>query len=140
MGGTLRADQLKLTEEALITAPENVLICLHHQLVPVGSEWIDTMAIPNSDDFFAIIDRYDCVRGILWGHIHQTFEDHRRGVRLMGSPSTCVQFAPSADEFQVDCEPPGFRILALHADGLIESEVVRANCMPMGIQFASTGY
>ena len=64
----------------------------------------------------------------------------RNGVRLMASPSTCVQFAPGSDTFQVDEEPPGFRLLALLPDGSIFSEVVRTNEMPQGVELASAGY
>ncbi|MCB1774852.1 MAG: 3',5'-cyclic-AMP phosphodiesterase [Gammaproteobacteria bacterium] len=139
-GGHLAADQIALLDDALASAPEHVLVCMHHQPVKVGSAWIDTMAIDNPAPLFEVIDRHSCVRGILWGHVHQTFEGSRNGVRLMASPSTCVQFAPNEDDFRVDQEPPGFRILALHADGTIGSQVVRIDEMPQGIELASSGY
>ena len=44
------------------------------------------------------------------------------------------------DEFQVDEEPPGFRLLALMPDGTIQSEVVRIAEMPHGVELASAGY
>jgi len=139
-GGHLSTEQIELLDDALASTPEHALVCMHHQPVKVGSAWIDTMAIDNPADFFDVIDRHDCVRGILWGHVHQTFEGSRNGVRLMASPSTCVQFAPNEDDFRVDHEPPGFRILALHADGTIDSQVVRVDAMPQGIELASSGY
>ena len=95
------------------------------------SAWIDTMAIENAEALFDIIDRHPQVKGLLWGHVHQTFEATRRGVRLMASPSTCVQFAPRADGFTIDQEPPGFRLLALLPDGSIKSEVMRIDDMPV---------
>jgi Icc protein len=58
----------------------------------------------------------------------------------MASPSTCVQFAPRTEDFQVDEEPPGFRLLALLPDGSIRSEVVRTQEMPQGLELASSGY
>jgi 3',5'-cyclic-AMP phosphodiesterase len=138
--GELRQDQLRVLEQALQTAPAHVLVCMHHQPVPVGSAWIDTMAIREPGPFFEVIDRYACVRGILWGHVHQRFEGWHGPVRLMASPSTCVQFAPGEDSFQVDHEPPGFRILALHFDGRIDSTVIRADELPDGLELASSGY
>jgi Icc protein len=139
-GGELSADQLRVLEQALASAPGHVLVCMHHQPVPVGSAWIDTMAVRNPGPFFAIVDRYPCVRGILWGHVHQCFEGWHGPARLMASPSTCVQFAPGADAFEVDQEPPGFRVLALHVDGRIDSAVVRADDLPAGLEMASSGY
>ncbi len=139
-GGRLAADQLAQLEEALAGTERPTLVCLHHQPVDVGSAWIDTMAVENPDPLFEIVDHHPNVRGILWGHIHQTYEGRRRHVRLMASPSTCVQFAPGVDDFQVDEEPPGFRLLALLPDGTIRSEVVRLEDIPQGLELASSGY
>jgi Icc protein len=139
-GGRLAPAQLTLLEQALASTARHVLVCMHHQPVNVGSSWIDTMAIDNPGPLFDIIDRHANVRGILWGHVHQTFEAMRGAVRLMASPSTCVQFTPGKDEFQVDEEPPGFRLLALLPDGNIRSEVVRIGSMPQGLELASSGY
>ena len=139
-GGRLAADQLDQLDQALATSSRHTLVCMHHQPVNVGSAWIDTMAIDNPDPLFEIIDRYPQVRGILWGHVHQTFEARHGKVRLMASPSTCVQFAPQTDTFKIDEEPPGFRLLALLPDGTIRSEVVRLSEMPQGLDMASCGY
>ena len=139
-GGRLGADQLAMLSEALESSSRHTLVCMHHQPVNVGSAWIDTMAIENAEALFDIIDRHPQVKGLLWGHVHQTFEATRRGVRLMASPSTCVQFAPRADGFTIDQEPPGFRLLALLPDGSIKSEVMRIDDMPQGLDVASVGY
>jgi Icc protein len=139
-GGRLSEDQLVQLDEALASTERHTLVCMHHQPVDVGSAWIDTMAIENPGPLFKIIDRHSNVRGILWGHVHQTFEGRRGAVRLMASPSTCVQFTPGQDDFQVDEEPPGFRLLALLPDGTIRSEVVRVDGIPQGLDIASSGY
>jgi len=139
-GGRLASDQLEQLERALGSTDRHTLVCMHHQPVNVGSAWIDTMAIENPNPLFDIIDRHSNVRGILWGHVHQTFEGRRGTVRLMASPSTCVQFTPCHDQFRVDEEPPGFRLLALLPDGTIRSEVVRVDDMPEGLEIASSGY
>lgn len=139
-GGQLRAEELLALHEALAESDRPTLVCMHHQPVNVGSAWIDTMAIANPDELFDILDRHDQVRGILWGHIHQRFDARRNGVRLMASPSTCVQFTPGQDSFQVDEEPPGFRLLALLPDGTIRTEVLRIQQMPQGLEIASSGY
>ncbi len=139
-GGHLADSELAALEQALASTDRHTLVCLHHQPVDVGSAWIDTMTVDNPEPLFEVIDRHSHVRGILWGHIHQTYEATRNDVRLMASPSTCVQFAPRVDDFQVDEEPPGFRLLALLPDGTIKSEVVRIAEMPHGVELASAGY
>jgi Icc protein len=139
-GGRLEPGQIDALREALADKERHTLVCMHHQPVKVGSAWIDTMAIENPEPLFAVIDEAPQVRGLLWGHIHQTYEGERNGIRLMASPSTCVQFAPAIDEFKVDEEPPGFRLLALLPDGSIRSEVIRIDALPQGLEVASSGY
>ncbi len=139
-GGRLAQCQLDALEDALAASDRHTLVCMHHQPVAVGSAWIDTMAIENPAPLFEIIDRYPQVRGLLWGHVHQTYDARRGAVRLMASPSTCVQFTPRIDQFRVDEEPPGFRLLALLPDGSIRSEVVRISELPRGLEVASSGY
>jgi Icc protein len=59
--------------------------------------------------------------------VHQSHDSLRRNahgeLRLMSTPSTCVQFLPKSDDFVLDTLPPGFRTLQLHADGRIDSQV-----------------
>jgi Icc protein len=140
-GGHLDGEQLQLLDDSLSRHPDrHALVCLHHQPVPVGSAWMDTMALDNAGAFFDVVDRHPGVRGILWGHIHQTFEAQRNGVRLLGSPSTCIQFAPGRDHFGVDREPPGYRWLLLLPDGAIRTGVERLAGLPAGIELQSGGY
>jgi len=140
-GGHLDAEQLRLLQESLAARPDDpALICLHHQPVPVGSAWIDTMALKNQEAFFEIIDRHPQVGGILWGHIHQEFSSSRKGVRLLGSPSTCVQFLPESKDFALDTRTPGLRWLELHSDGRIDTGVARIDSYPDPLVLTNRGY
>lgn len=140
-GGHLVATELRALERHLQSAPEShTLVCLHHQPVATGSRWLDTMAVDNAGEFFAIIDRYPQVRGILWGHVHQEHDSLRGRIRLMSTPSTCVQFLPGSEEFAIDGRAPGYRWLTLLADGRIESGVRRLPEMPGTVDLASAGY
>jgi Icc protein len=106
----------------------------------MGSRWLDTMAVDNAGEFLAVIDRHPQVRGILWGHVHQTFDRQRNGVRLMATPSTCIQFLPGSDDFALDTAAPGYRWLSLHPDGRIETGVERLEEIPGSLDLASAGY
>jgi len=105
----------------------HTLICIHHQPVPMGSRWLDGVALRNPHDLLDIIDATPQVRGVLWGHVHQASDRDRNSngndIRLMSTPSTCSQFRPHSDDFAVDERPPGYRWLDLHPDGTIDSEV-----------------
>ncbi|MGI9289064.1 MAG: 3',5'-cyclic-AMP phosphodiesterase [Pseudomonadales bacterium] len=116
------------------------LICLHHQPVPVGCQWLDEQQIVNADELLGLIKKFDTVRGVLWGHVHQQFEQQRDAVQLMSTPSTCVQFAPGSDDFKVDDKAPGYRWLELHTDGRLETEVRRVEDAELEVDLQSTGY
>jgi Icc protein len=124
--GHVGASELARLDECLSGAAErHVLVALHHHPVRVGSRWIDSVGLQNSEEFFSLTDRHPCLRAIIWGHVHQSFDTHRKGVRLLGTPSTCAQFLPHADQFAIDPSAPGYRRLSLHADGSLDTEVLR---------------
>lgn len=125
-GGRLSQGELETLRRALAGAGDrHALVCLHHPPVSIRSPWMDAMALANPEEFFAVLDQFPNVRGVAWGHIHQEFESERNGVLLLGSPSTCVQFAPSTTEYIVEDRLPGYREFDLGADGSVQSRVVR---------------
>ena len=140
-GGHISGAELKNMEDSLQQASDlPTLIWLHHQPVSIGSRWLDTMAVDNPDDFFAVIDRHPQVRGIIWGHVHQVFDQQRNGVRLLSTPSTCIQFLPGSEDFAVEHIPPGYRWLDLYDDGHFTTGVERLADIPGDIDRSARGY
>jgi Icc protein len=126
--GRISAGELARLDAALASAGDrHVLVSLHHHPVRMASRWLDSVALQNADDFFLVTDRYPQLRAIAWGHVHQPYDSRRKGVRLLAVPSTCAQFLPHSDQFAVDPSPPGYRRLALRADGTIDTEVLRVD-------------
>jgi Icc protein len=126
--GRISAGELARLDAALASAGDrHVLVSLHHHPVRMASRWLDSVALQNADDFFSVTDRYPQLRAIAWGHVHQPYDSRRKGVRLLAVPSTCAQFLPHSDQFAVDPSPPGYRRLALRADGTIDTEVLRVD-------------
>jgi Icc protein len=124
-GGRLSAETLAQLDDALGSAGKrHCMVCLHHHPVPTQSRWLDRVGLENAPEFFETIDRHRNVRAIVWGHVHQTYDGLRKGVRLLATPSTCAQFLPNADDFALDHKPPGYRTLELRADGSLLTEVV----------------
>ena len=99
-----------------------VVVAMHHPPVTIGSAWLDGSRLRNASDFFAVVERHAQVKAVLAGHVHQVVDEMRGTVRVMTTPSTCVQFAPGTDDFAVDPRPPGYRWLTLHTDGEIWTE------------------
>lgn len=143
VGGRLGREQIALLEQALRRAREkdaHVLICLHHQPVPVGSDWLDKQQVSDADALFDLTDQHPEVKGILWGHVHQQVDFERNGVKLMASPSTCVQFAPDLEDFRVDDKGPGYRWLELTPEGDIHTGVSRVTSREFVVDLESGGY
>jgi Icc protein len=123
--GTLGPQRLQgLGEQLHGSSAGHVLLFVHHQPVPVGSPWIDSIGLTDATELWRVVARFPRVRGAVFGHVHQAFEDQRGSVRLMGTPSTCMQFRPRRERMEIDRLGPGFRSLDLHPDGLIQSRVV----------------
>lgn len=139
--GYLQEAQLVLLERALSEAPDrHHLICLHHHPVDIACQWMAPIGLRNPDALFAVLDRFPHVRSVLWGHVHQTIDEMRGQVRLLASPSTCVQFTPGSDDFQVDSTAPGYRWLRLYDDGRLETEVSRVSGMVFEPDYSVGGY
>jgi 3',5'-cyclic-AMP phosphodiesterase len=115
------------------------LISLHHPPFPVESCWLDSSKLQNSEDLFAVVDRHPQVKLVVFGHIHQEFYHQRHEVDYLGTPSTCIQFAPGSSKFSLDQQPPGFRLLKLYPDGTWDSQVERVY-FHHKLDLAATGY
>jgi Icc protein len=140
-GGHLSATELQRLEQCLHAAPDlHALVALHHQPVAVGSRWLDSMAVDNATAFFSVIDRHPQVRAIIWGHVHQQFEQHHKEVKLLATPSTCIQFLPRSETFAVEPVPPGYRWIDLYSDGRIESGIERLATIPGSVDLSTRGY
>ena len=121
--GHLGDRRLSALERRIERAGEaHVLVVLHHQPAPIGSP-VDDIGLDDTEALYRVLDRHDRVRGLLWGHVHHVHESGRRGVRLLGTPSTCVQFKTGGRN-GYSRQPPAFRRLALEDDGAIETEVL----------------
>lgn len=139
--GFLEAAQLELLERSLSEAPDrHHLVSLHHHPVSIGCEWMEPIGLRNAEALFSVLDKYPHVRAVLWGHVHQEFDQMRKGVRLLASPSTCIQFAPGSVDFKLDTAAPGYRWLRLHADGQLETAVSRVVGMTFEADYGGTGY
>lgn len=126
VAGHLSDSQLALLDRALAEAGERfVMVCLHHHPVPIGCGWMDPLGLLNAADLLTRIEADARVRLVLWGHIHQPFDQQRGELRMLASPSTCVQFAANSDDFATDARPPGYRWLRLYDDGRVETAISR---------------
>jgi Icc protein len=143
--GELDEVQLGYLESALQAASasdsvQHIMVCLHHHPIPLESRWLDGVALKNPEPLFDIIDRFDSVRAVVWGHVHQAFEGRRGGVGLYACPSTCVQFEPRSADFAVCDSAPGYRWFDLHPNGEIKTGVSLAQNFSFQVDYSVKGY
>ena len=86
------------------------------------------------------MDRYNHVKAVVFGHVHQQFEVERNGVQLLSTPSTCIQFLPNQVDFGLDTVMPGYRWFDLFEDGSIKTSVERVSEKDYGVDYESGGY
>ena len=123
-GGQLSESELARLDATLADSNErHVLVCVHHQPIDMGSQWLDGYGLRNGIELLAILAQSPRVRGVLWGHVHQASDRKYQGLRMLSTPSTCAQFTPGTETCVMDVRPPGFRRLTLKEDGDLETEV-----------------
>lgn len=139
--GLLSETELDHLKTCLEEHPKHhTLICLHHPPMKVDCEWLDPMKLENSDVLISTLKNYSGVRAVICGHVHQEHELEKDGLRIISSPSTCIQFKPESKEFALDNKAPGFRWLKLHTNGEFDTGVTRLESIPDGLDLASHGY
>lgn len=118
-------DFLKKRLEAAPNIP--TIIALHHPVMPVGSAWMDPIALQNPEDFLKIIEPHSQVKAVFCGHIHcETAIQHDSGIVYYSTPSAAFQFNPSSKEFQLDPDKlPGYRLIEINDKGEVHTEVIR---------------
>lgn len=139
--GYLEESELAILDSALQAAEGRfTMICFHHHPVDMDCRWIDRIGIRNADALFARIENNPLVKLLLWGHVHQESDQMLNHVRLLSTPSTCVQFEPRTDDFSVDTVAPGYRWIDLHADGSISTGVNRVCDIAFEVDYSVKGY
>nr|VFK14701.1 MAG: Icc protein [Candidatus Kentron sp. LFY] len=137
--GLLDTRELARLDALLGKHPDHhALLCLHHHPVPRKGETVNLPGLLHANLFFSVVDRHPQVRGIIWGHIHGSFEARRGKILLLGTPSTCFQFDAALKRILGPNDgPPAYRRLALGADGTIESDVVQVPIRLFGSDYPS---
>ena len=101
---------------------------------------MSSIGLQNQDDFWQVIDRFPQVKTVLWGHVHQEYDTFRNGVRLLATPSTCIQFTAGSVKFSVEEKSPGYRWFELMPNGEFSTEVRRTEHFEFELDMNSTGY
>jgi Icc protein len=143
VGGSLNEtelDALSLALDEAATENKSLLIATHHPLRSMSSAWLDEQTVRNAAEALDRLARYADRSLIISGHVHQASDSVVSGVRMLTTPSTCVQFAPQSKDFALDDLQPGYRSLTLWPNGSVQTEVVRISDENNRPQMGSSGY
>lgn len=120
--GFLPQEQLDWLE-ALCAADDErpLLVAVHHNPLPVGSPWLDDfMRLQNGEALHRVLLRAGRrLRGVLFGHVHQSLSIIQDGILYASAPSSWCQFIayPGSDETAHDTSAePGFQVVSITAD------------------------
>jgi len=130
-GGEIGVEQLERLNALLLNESDTpTLVAVHHHPAPVGSPWLDAIALADGAALLKQLGKFPQVRGLLFGHVHQEIDIRIGSLRLIGSPSTCMQFEPRSETAHSDRRLPGFRWLVLKPDGEVLTGVERIGDWP----------
>ena len=140
VGAELTETDMALLERRLAASRgRHVLIATHHPPLDVGCPWLDKDRIQNGAELLEWLSEHAGVKGMVFGHAHQVIESAYEHLALLGTPSTCFQFAPRTERFTVDERKPGYRWLHLDAQGGVRTEVGRVDDYPLTLDFSERG-
>jgi len=112
------------------------LVTMHHgPLQPCPARGCN---LDDAGRFLKMVERYDAIRAVTWGHIHTTLEGRHEHIALLATPSTCVHIDHSHVEHQIDFSKHGYRWFELYDDGRLESNVGWA--APTHVELAGITY
>jgi len=143
VGGVLSATELAALRSAVDDARlanKALLVATHHPLRRLESAWLDEQSVKNASDALDILKPIADQAAVISGHVHQESDELINGVRMMTTPSTCVQFAPRSQDFALDIKDPGYRRLVLHPNARIETQVIRISDEENRPLLTSSGY
>jgi len=128
VGGYFSSAELNALQRAVADAAagdKSLLIATHHPLRALQSTWLDEQAVSNASAALTIMQALSDRVVVVSGHVHQESDAVVQGVRMLTTPSTCIQFAPQSHDFALDDKQPGYRRIVLQPNGQIETQVIR---------------
>jgi Icc protein len=128
VGGYFSSAELDALQRAVVDAAagdKSLLIATHHPLRALQSTWLDEQAVSNASAALTIMQALSDRVVVVSGHVHQESDAVVQGVRMLTTPSTCIQFAPQSHDFALDDKQPGYRRIVLQPNGQIETQVIR---------------
>lgn len=139
--GWLGSEQLQQLQQVLEQLQQQfIIVACHHHPFDMKSKWIDQHKLKNTPHLTEILAQYNNVKAVVCGHVHQDSLNELHDIQFLSTPSTCVQFKPLSEDFALDQVAPGFRVLHLQANGLLQTKIHRVANAQQKINREISGY
>lgn len=112
---TAHSETLDFLSQSLNVNSSSVIL-MHHQLINIGSRWLDEFIADDIHKFWDILSGHH-VLGIFCGHIHTTYEKIINNIPVFGLRSTACPFVMQ-DEPLACLLPPHYRLITIKNETL----------------------
>jgi len=109
--GYVTENEVKLVNQVMETyGSKKICLVMHHQPCPVGTLNIDDHMLTNYKLVNQLINEYDNISMIIFGHVHNDYElKLGNDVVASSAPATCYQMIKSTNETQFDYTKIGYK-------------------------------
>lgn len=126
VAGLLDPQELDFLQQELNNNHDkNIVIFLHHHVLPVGAPWVDKHILINAEQLLDILAQHKNIEAVFSGHVHQESIIKYQHINLYTTPAVAWQFTPKLPTFKLDAQMPGYRIIDLYKDGKYVTKVIR---------------
>jgi len=114
--GVLDEAQLQLVEQEATAEGPPLALFVHFPSLPLNSIWMDdNMLLLNGEELHRrLLPARNRLRGVFYGHVHQSMQTIRDGITYIAVPSAFAQFSAWPQETEVGMDPdylPGFNFV-----------------------------
>jgi len=103
-------------------AGDAVYIFMHHAPIDVGVDAMDAIKLENVEDFADVVQQYECIRHIFFGHLHRPCHGSWRGIPFSTVYGTAHQTAlklESGTPLYSSHEDPAYAVILINADDVV---------------------
>ena len=101
-------------------ATKQIVVALHHPPIKSGT-WKDDRMLENAEEFFEVINQFNNVKLVLYGHQHQVNETTIGGTKFYSPPAASFQFHKTI-KWGFDNLPAGFGVISIYNSTTFECQ------------------
>lgn len=126
ISGRLNEQEMAFLQQELDkNRTKNIVIFLHHHVLPLDASWLDRYILMDAERLLSILAQQHNVKAVFSGHVHQEMQKLYQNIMFYTTPAVAWQFTPHSPQFRLDTTMPGYRIIDLQSDGTYDTKIIR---------------